>query len=76
MEKLLNFLVKEITKTPKVKVSRETHDDTDNYVIALPQEFIPQIIGKNGRIISAVRTLALVLAAKENLRIGIEVKEL
>lgn len=76
MEKLLDFLVREITKTPEVKISRETREGIDNYIIALPQEFISQLIGKNGRIISAVRTLALVLAIKDNTKISIEVKEL
>lgn len=75
MEDLIKFLTKEITGFGKPEVSSEERDGIVYYIIAVPQEHIGKLIGKNGRIISALRTIASVRALKENIRIGIEVKE-
>lgn len=75
MEELLTFLVKQITGQDKVKIEKETKDSFISYTITLAKEYIPQVIGREGRIIKALRTLAQVLGIKENLRVNVEVKE-
>ena len=45
------------------------------YNIVSPKEKIAYLIGKEGRIIQAIRTLSKVLAVKQNLRIRVNVSE-
>ncbi|MBI2405665.1 KH domain-containing protein [Candidatus Microgenomates bacterium] len=75
MEQLLTFLAQEITGAPNVNVAQEEKDGVVTFTITLPKEFVGQLIGKDGRVVSSIRTLAAVRAAKENVRVGIEVKE-
>ena len=75
MEQLLTFLAQEITGASSINVTKEERDGMFIYTITLPKEFVGQLIGKDGRVVSSIRTLAAVRAAKENMRVGIEVKE-
>lgn len=75
MENLIKLLTKEITGFENPEVTTDEKDGITYYIISIPQEHIGKLIGKNGRIISALRTIANVRAAKENTRINIEVKE-
>lgn len=75
MKKLLKFLVKEITGAKSINITEESRDGISVYTITVPQEFVGQLIGKEGRIISSLRTLAAIRAARENIKIGIDIKE-
>lgn len=76
MEKLLEFLVTEITGERPIKIESQTQSGMTIFVLTVPKEHIPILIGRGGRIINSIRTIASVLATKENIRVGIEVKEL
>lgn len=75
MEDLIKFLTKEVTGFAEPEVTSEEREGITYYIISVPQEHVGKLIGKNGRIISALRTIAQVRASKEGIRIGIEVKE-
>ena len=75
MEDLIKFLSKEITGFENPEVVSEERDGIVYYIISVPQEHVGKLIGKNGRIINALRAVASVRASKEGKRIGIEIKE-
>ncbi|MBI3290178.1 KH domain-containing protein [Candidatus Microgenomates bacterium] len=75
MEDLIKFLAKEVTGFENPEVTSEDRDGITYYIISVPQEHVGKLIGKQGRIISALRTIVSVRASKEGIRIGIEVKE-
>lgn len=75
MEDLIKFLTTQITGVENPEISSEDRDGITYYIISVPQEHVGKLIGKNGRIISALRTIASVRASKENKRIAVEVKE-
>lgn len=68
-------MTKEITGVDNPGITSEEREGITYYIISVPQEHVGKLIGKNGRIISALRTIASVRASKEGTRIGIEVKE-
>lgn len=76
MEDLLKFLTYEITGVENPEIASEERDGVTLYIISVPQESVGKLIGREGRIINALRTVASVRATRENRRINIEVKEL
>jgi len=58
-----------IDETPKLDVTKGNRSIIIN--VEVPKEKVGQIIGKNGRIISAIRTIAEALAYKYSKRISI-----
>ncbi|MBI4059274.1 KH domain-containing protein [Candidatus Microgenomates bacterium] len=75
MEDLIKFLAQEITGVEDVTIAATEQDGITIYTVTLPKENIGQFIGKSGRIISAIRTVTGIRAAKENIRFNIEVAE-
>lgn len=75
MEDLLTFLVKEITGNSPVTIEQEMNDNVTTYTIVVHKEYMGMLIGKNGRVIMAMRTLARVQAAKQNSKVNVELKE-
>jgi len=75
MKKLLSFIVKSIVASPdKVKVSESAQSEGIKFTISLPQKEVGTVIGQQGRIIKAIKTI-LALKAKGK-RFFIEVEEL
>lgn len=75
MEDLLSFIVTEITGDKPQSITSKTEDGIITYTITVPKEQMGVLIGKGGRVIFAIRTLARVRAAKENTQINIELQE-
>lgn len=75
MKELVEYIVKSIVKEPdKVNITEE-NDDGDVLVVKL--EVAPEdkgrVIGKQGRVAEAIRTLLRVKAAKEETRVRLTI---
>lgn len=75
MKDLVEFLVKNIVDSPeKVKIEEGMHEGTDKLSIKVDQADMGKVIGKNGKVIKAIRTLLKIKAIKENKRIYLELE--
>jgi hypothetical protein len=75
MKDFLKYLLSLIVNYPD-EVGIEENQASENsfvYLIKANQEDIGKIIGKQGKIIAAIRNVAKVLAIKENKQIRIEI---
>lgn len=75
MKELIEYIAKSIVSTPEgVKVTEEA-DDKNTVVVKL--EVAPndkgRVIGRQGRVAEAMRTLLRVLATKEGVRARLEI---
>lgn len=76
MKKTLTYLVSELVNHPDdVKIEEEKDEERTIFVIHCNSEDIGKIIGKNGRIIRALRDLVKLIAAKHDLYVDIEIAE-
>lgn len=75
MEALLEFLIKQITGKKPSSIKRAESDGFVNFVVTVPKVHMAILIGKSGRMIQAIRTLARVRGAQENIKVNIELVE-
>jgi predicted RNA-binding protein YlqC (UPF0109 family) len=76
MKNLLTFLLIHIVDHPDAVEIQEREDDfSTEYRLVVHQDDIGKVIGKNGRIIQAIRTIAKVRAMKEHRKIIIQLAE-
>lgn len=76
MKALLEYLTKLIVKNPEsVRVVEEPTPDWVNLRLTVAPDDMGLVIGKGGKIISALRNLVRVKAIKEDKRINIELME-
>ena len=81
MKKLLEFILGKIIDSPKDITVEEIRGENNafSFNIVAPKEKIGFIVGKNGRIIQAIRNAMKIAAVKENsliLNIGVQEKQL
>ncbi len=76
MKSLLEFLLIHLVTNPDaVSVSEEQDGDTTIYFLHVDPTDVGRIIGKNGKIIEAIRTIARVRAVKEQRHILVRIAE-
>lgn len=73
LEKLVSYIASEGVSS---EIREELSDGLTTYTILVPEEEIGKIIGKEGRVISAIRTLCRLKAAKEQKRVLIKVERI
>ncbi len=76
MKELVEYVVKALVESPD-EVSIEAFDEPDETVLELTVagSDMGRVIGKRGRVINAIRTLAKVNAAKQGTRVSVELIE-
>lgn len=76
MKSLLEFLLIHLVNNPDdVRIETSQEENTDVYTIFVAPEDTGRVIGKGGKIIHAIRTLAKVRAVKEQKHIMVRVGE-
>ncbi len=74
MKDLLEYIVKSIVAAPdEVKISEETSDDGLLIKLEVAPDDKGRVIGRQGRVAQALRTLLRVKAAKDNTRVRLEI---
>jgi uncharacterized protein len=73
---LVEYIVKALVESPDdVVVSQSEDRSTITVELQVAQEDMGRVIGKGGRVVNAIRTLAQIQAAKQGKRINLEVVE-
>ena len=74
MQDILSFILKNITTTPDdVKIEVEDQEGTSNYIVTVNPTDVGRIIGKEGKVIKAIRTIMRVIAIQRGVHIRISV---
>ncbi len=76
MQELVKYIVENLVDDPtKVEVTTEKDNDTVVININAEKEEIGKIIGKQGRIAKAIRTVVKAGGIKENVKYAVEINE-
>lgn len=74
MQDVLEFILKNITTVPAdVKVEEKTDEEGTNYIISVNPADVGRIIGKEGKVIKAIRTIMRVIAIQKGVRVRVSV---
>ena len=74
MKDVLEFILKNIVTLPdEVVVEEENVDDTINYIVTVNTSDVGRIIGKEGKVIKAIRTIMRVIAIQKGVHVRVSV---
>ncbi len=74
MKELIEYIAKSIVNAPDdVEVTEETTEEGITLKLQVADDDKGRVIGKQGRIAQAMRTLLRVKAAKEGIRVNLEI---
>lgn len=72
MKKLLEYLLTNIVDHPEeVRITENEDENGMSFMVEVNKEDIGKVIGKNGQVINAIRSLVKTKAFKENKRVQI-----
>ena len=75
MKELLEYITQNITGNNNIKVIEEETEGVKLYRIIAPQEIMGLLIGKQGKVIKAIRTLGKTRAMVDGTRVSIQLEE-
>ena len=76
MDKALEYVVTQIVDDPKsVKIDQQEENGMINFTITVAPTDMGKIIGKNGKVIRAIRNVVKISAIKQNKKINIALSE-
>ena len=76
MEEILKTIIENLVNNKEeVTIEKAQEENKDIYKIKVNKEEMGKVIGKQGRIAKAIRTVAKAIATKENKKISIEFVE-
>ncbi len=75
MKELLQFLVSNLVEDKEAVAIKETEKDDNNVdvLISVAEEDIGRVIGRQGKIINAIRTLAKAIGIKQGKKYSVEI---
>lgn len=77
MKKALEYIISQIVEDPKaVKIEELEDQGMINFTITVAPADMGKIIGKNGKVIRAVRNVVKIAAIKQNKKINIALSEI
>ena len=72
MEDLLEFIVKALVQKPEqISIIRDEIDGVVNFNLSVDKDDMGRVIGKNGKIIKAIRNTLRIKALKEGKRVNL-----
>lgn len=75
MEQLLKYILDSIFPESEITIESTIRDDATVFTIYAPQTEIGRIIGKEGKVINAMKQILKIKAMKENVFVDLEIKE-
>ena len=75
MEQLLKHILDSIFPETEITIESEQRENATVFTIHAPQEEIGRIIGKEGKVINAIKQIMKIKAMKENIFVDLEIKE-
>ena len=76
MKKALEYIIAQIVDDPeKVEINQQEDQGMINFTITVAPSDMGKIIGKNGKVIRAVRNIVKISAIKQNKKINISLIE-
>jgi uncharacterized protein len=76
MKELIEYLVRSVVDKPdEVEVHEVPGEQTTVYELRVADGELGMVIGKQGQMIRAIRTIVIAAAAKENKRVVLEILE-
>ncbi|MEX2007557.1 MAG: KH domain-containing protein [Candidatus Levyibacteriota bacterium] len=76
MKQTLTYIVSSILNTEDVKVEESQEDGITNFTVHVDKDNMGKIIGKEGKVIRAIRTVMRIPAIKEDKRVNVNLLEL
>ena len=76
MEEIIKTLVTPLVSDPKtIKISRVQDQNNIKFILEIPKGDIAKVIGREGKMVKAIKNLLKIRAIKENVFVSLEVKE-
>lgn len=76
MKEMLEIIIKNLVANPEqVTITEDQKESTINFSVKVANEDMGKVIGKQGRIAKAIRTVSKAIATKENKKVNIEFVE-
>jgi uncharacterized protein len=76
MKNALSYIVSSmVSDSKKIDINEEEQDGIVNLNIKVPKDEIGRVIGKNGKVIRAIRNVMKIKAIKQNKKINITLEE-
>ena len=76
MEDLLNTLIEPlVSDIKKIAIKRQEQEGGIKFTVNVPKEDIAKVIGKEGKMVKAIKNLLKIRAVKENKFVALEIEE-
>ena len=77
MVELIEYIAKSLVDEPeKVKVSSQEGEDVNNILLQVSSTDMGKVIGKQGRIAKAIRSILKAVSLKEEIQLNLEIAEI
>lgn len=77
MVELVEYIAKSLVDHPEsVEVTTLQENDSFNILLKVSSDDMGKIIGKQGRIAKAIRSILKAVSLKENIRVNLEIEEI
>lgn len=76
MKDAISYILASIVENKdKIQITQESEEDFINFKISVDKEDMGRVIGKNGKVIRAIRNVIKIPAIKQNKKINILLEE-
>ncbi|MEX2013279.1 MAG: KH domain-containing protein [Candidatus Levyibacteriota bacterium] len=75
MKQTLEYIVSSILNTEKVRIDESEEEGITNFTVHVDKDNMGKIIGKEGKVIRAIRTVMRIPAIKQEKRVNVNLLE-